>query len=288
MDPRRPSQAPAAAAEPGHEDTEALPSDEELSAAIDSLSLDVAPPEPEGAWPSGPSSSPRVPSSELVTPRDRLAPQPPRGSASEWDTLPPSGVPAIVVPKPSKKLREEAARRRQSPIEPERPQLPLLRGLAAWMNKLPPVARLTLVLLPLALGLLLFAVTFWAPPGSYYVQPELTRMRRRASPSARIIGKLARGQRVRRVLLRGPYALVLVEPAGPAGFVKAAHLDRQPPQLDPSLPSFEGCAGPKDPAACAALAETQRASCEQSCAAEPSCARRCSRAAQRCMARCAP
>jgi len=137
-----------------------------------------------------------------------------------------------------------------------------------------------------------------APEGYAYVQGRRVTVRVKASFRARPAGRLKRGRLVRRYDTTGSWALVMVEPNGPAGFVDTRYLGAKKPiaTLAKTL-AFDACRATSRKArpACRAAAQTQLQQCNEGCgegqaqdpeSAQGRCEAACALAFDRCTSAC--
>ncbi len=134
-----------------------------------------------------------------------------------------------------------------------------------------------------------------APPDHAYVQAANARLRATASRRGRTVARLDAGQLVRRYDAKGDYALVLVEPDGPVGFVAERSLGASKPivALADDL-AFEGCSPEgRTVDTCLFEAKQKEGTCVDRCGAtgDPSavrCKEACGVAFDRCTRGCQP
>lgn len=134
-----------------------------------------------------------------------------------------------------------------------------------------------------------------APEGYAFVQTAQTKMRSTAARRGRAVARLEAGQLVRRYESKDTFALVLVEPDGPVGFVAEQALgDRKPIAALADALAFDGCsAEDRSIDECLFGAKSQEDRCVDTCGAanDPSavrCREACGVAFDRCTRGCQP
>ncbi|MEQ9496349.1 MAG: zinc-ribbon domain-containing protein [Deltaproteobacteria bacterium] len=130
-----------------------------------------------------------------------------------------------------------------------------------------------------------------AAEGQAYIQAPNTRLRATAAPRGRTVARLAAGQLVQRYDRRGDFALVLVAPDGPVGFVDEGRLGAQKPivALAEDI-AFEGCSSTGSTLdACLFEAKQKEGACVDGCGADGArCREACQIAFERCTRQCQP
>ncbi|MEQ8272204.1 MAG: zinc-ribbon domain-containing protein [Deltaproteobacteria bacterium] len=130
-----------------------------------------------------------------------------------------------------------------------------------------------------------------AAEGQAYIQAPNTRLRATAAPRGRTVARLGAGQLVQRYDRRGEFALVLVAPDGPVGFVDEGRLGARKPVVALAEDiAFEGCSSTGSTLdACLFAAKQKEGACVDGCGADGArCREACQIAFERCTRQCQP